>query len=72
MLLSKEFTAEGGELLLQSVEGHFVLIPSKYRHEVLDMINSGCDACINNLIKSLPIWDVDTNTVQDTSTPTKS
>lgn len=44
--------AEGRELILQSDEGHYAIIPVKDRQKVMDMI--GCDNCINNYIKSLP------------------
>lgn len=45
---------EGGELLIQSKEGHYAVIPAKHRQEVMDMIKDGCDDCINNYIQTLP------------------
>ena len=45
---------EGGELLIMSKEGNFAVIPQKYRKEVEDMIEEGCDDCINDLISTLP------------------
>ena len=45
---------EGGELLLQSKEGHYAIIPAKHRQEVMDMVKDGCDDCINNYIQTLP------------------
>ena len=45
---------EGGELLIQSKEGHYAVIPSKHRREVMDMVNDGCDDCINAFIQTLP------------------
>lgn len=45
---------EGGELLIQSKEGHYAVIPAKHRQEVMDMIKDGCDDCINNYIQALP------------------
>ena len=45
---------EGGELLLQSEEGHYAVIPAKHRQEVMDMVNGKCDGCINAYIQSLP------------------
>ena len=45
---------EGGEILIQSKEGHYAVIPSKHRQEVIDMIKENCDSCINNYIKGLP------------------
>ena len=45
---------EGGELLLMSDEGHFAVIPSKYRKEVMDMIEEGCNECLNRFISDLP------------------
>ena len=45
---------EGGELLIQSKEGHYAVIPAKYRQEVMDMVKDGCDDCINNYIQTLP------------------
>lgn len=45
---------EGGELLIQSKEGHYAVIPAKHRQEVMDMIKDGCDNCINNYIQTLP------------------
>lgn len=45
---------EGGELLIQSKEGHYAVIPAKHRQEVMDMVKDGCDDCINNYIQTLP------------------
>lgn len=45
---------EGGELLIQSKEGHYAVIPAKHRQEVMDMVKDGCDDCINSYIQSLP------------------
>jgi len=45
---------EGGELLIQSKEGHYAVIPAKHRQEVMDMVKGGCDGCINNYIQTLP------------------
>ena len=45
---------EGGELLIQSKEGHYAIIPAKHRQEVMDMVKDGCDDCINEYIKTLP------------------
>lgn len=45
---------EGGEILLQSKEGHYAIIPAKHRQEVMDMVKDGCDDCINNYIQTLP------------------
>lgn len=45
---------EGGEILIQSKEGHYAIIPAKYRQEVMDMVKDGCDDCINEYIKTLP------------------
>lgn len=45
---------EGGELLIMSDEGHYAVIPSKHRQEVIDMVKDGCDDCINNYIQTLP------------------
>ena len=45
---------EGGELLIQSKEGHYAVIPAKHRQEVMAMVNESCDDCINNYIQSLP------------------
>ena len=45
---------EGGELLIQSKEGHYAIIPAKDRLEVMDMIKDSCDDCINNYIQTLP------------------
>ena len=45
---------EGGELLIQSKEGHYAVIPAKHRQEVMDMIKDDCDDCINNYIQTLP------------------
>jgi len=46
--------AEGGELVLQSREGHYAIIPSKHRQKVTDMLKEGCDDCINSYIQTLP------------------
>ena len=45
---------EGGELLLESKEGHYAIIPAKDRSRVQKMINDNCDDCINSYIKRLP------------------
>ena len=45
---------EGGELLVQSKEGHYAVIPAKHRQEVMDMVKDGCDDCINSYIQTLP------------------
>ena len=45
---------EGGELLIQSKEGHYAIIPAKHRQEVMDMVKGGCDDCINSYIQTLP------------------
>ena len=45
---------EGGEILLESKEGHYAIIPAKHRQEVMDMVKDGCDDCINNYIQTLP------------------
>lgn len=45
---------EGGEILIQSKEGHYAVIPAKHRQEVMDMIKDGCDGCINSYIQGLP------------------
>ena len=45
---------EGGEILIQSKEGHYAVIPAKHRKEVMDMVKDGCDGCINNYIQTLP------------------
>lgn len=45
---------EGGELLIQSKEGHYAIIPAKHRLEIIDMVKDGCDDCINNYIQALP------------------
>lgn len=50
----KNIEVEGGELLLMSDEGHYAVIPAKYRREVMDMAKEGCDDCINSYIQSLP------------------
>lgn len=45
---------EGGEILIQSKEGHYAVIPAKHRLEIIDMVKDGCNDCINNYIQSLP------------------
>ena len=45
---------EGGEILIQSKEGHYAVIPAKHRQEVMDMVKDSCDDCINNYIQTLP------------------
>lgn len=50
----KNIEVEGGELLIQSKEGHYAVIPAKHRQEVMDMVKDGCDDCINNYIQTLP------------------
>jgi len=51
---STKVEVEGGELLLESKEGHYAIIPAKHRQEVMDMIKEDCDDCINSYIQSLP------------------
>lgn len=50
----KRLEVEGGELLLKSKEGHYAIIPAKYRTEVLDMIRTKSYGCINALCAKLP------------------
>ena len=45
---------EGGEILLMSKEGHYAVIPTNHRQEVMDMVKDGCDDCINAYIQTLP------------------
>ena len=45
---------EGGEILIQSKEGHYAVIPAKHRREVMDMVKDNCDDCINSYIQGLP------------------
>lgn len=45
---------EGGELLIQSKEGHYAVIPAKERQGVINMVNENCDDCINKYIQTLP------------------
>lgn len=52
--MGKKIEVEGGELLIESEEGHYAIIPAKHRIEVQDMIKDGCTDCINNYIQSLP------------------
>ena len=74
--------AEGGEILIQSKEGHYAIIPAKHRQEVMDMVKDGCDDCINNYIQTLPKdsdyaedgsllpdWDKIKSTVKDIARP---
>lgn len=51
---NKKVEVEGGELLIMSKEGHYAVIPAKHRQEVMDMINEGCDDCVNSYIQTLP------------------
>lgn len=37
-----------------SEEGHYAVIPTKHRQEVMDMVKDDCDNCINSYIQSLP------------------
>ena len=46
--------AEGGEILLQSKEGHYAIIPAKDRGKIKKMIINKCEDCINNYIQTLP------------------
>ena len=50
----KTVEAEGSELVLKNKKGMIVIIPKKYRTEVLDMIKTGCNSCIDELVKTLP------------------
>lgn len=45
---------EGEEILIQSKEGHYAVIPAKHRQEVMDMVKDNCDGCINSYIQGLP------------------
>lgn len=47
--------AEGSELILKNKSGDHVIIPKKYRQEVLDMIKENCHSCIDALVETLPI-----------------
>jgi hypothetical protein len=46
--------AEGQELIIQSTEGHYAIIPKKDRDKIKKMILDKCDNCINNYIQTLP------------------
>lgn len=46
---------EGEELLLQSKEGHYAIIPANDRQKLLKLVESGCDDCVNEYIQSLPM-----------------
>jgi hypothetical protein len=52
--MKQNIEVEGGELVLQSDEGHFAVIPAKHRREVQDMIKMGCNDCVNAYIQTLP------------------
>lgn len=52
--MNRNIEVEGGELLLESKEGHYAIIPSKDREKVMGMLNSNCNDCINEYISSLP------------------
>jgi hypothetical protein len=43
---------EGGEIIFQSDEGHYAIIPAKDRQKLINM--EGNDDAINEYIKSLP------------------
>jgi hypothetical protein len=45
---------EGGEILIQSKEGHYAVIPAKDRQKLMDMVKDNCDGCINSYIQGLP------------------
>lgn len=49
--------AEGSELLLKNSEGDFVIIPKKYRVEVLNMLEEDCNSCIDALVETLPVME---------------
>jgi len=51
---SKKIEVEGGELMLQSEEGHYAIIPARDRKKVQKMVNDNCEGCINNYIQRLP------------------
>ena len=49
---NKHIEVEGDELLLESSEGHYAIIPKRDAAKVKAMI--GCDNCINAYIQTLP------------------
>lgn len=46
---------EGSELILKNRAGDYVVIPKKYRVEVMGMINDECHGCIDALVETLPV-----------------
>ena len=53
----KNIEAEGQELILKNGSGDYVIIPKKYRLEVIDMIKEGRHECVDELASELPVMD---------------
>jgi len=52
--MNKQIEVEGSELLLQSKEGHYAVIPATHRDTVGSMIDAGMDDQVNSYINTLP------------------
>ena len=52
--MTKRIEVEGGELMLESAEGHYAIIPAKDRAKVQKMVEDNCEGCINSYIQKLP------------------
>lgn len=52
--MKTDIEVEGGELIIQSQEGHYAVIPKKDRQKIQNFVENGCDNCINAYIQKLP------------------
>ena len=49
--------AEGNELVLRNSAGDYAIIPKDKRKDVQEMLDNGCNDCIDRLVDSLPVMD---------------
>ena len=52
--MAKKIEVEKGELIIRNDSGDVAIIPSRYRVEVLGMLDDGCFDCIDNFVSELP------------------
>ena len=52
--MNKKVEVEGGEIALQNSFGDIIIVPKEYAREVGDMVEDGCDSCIDSFASTLP------------------
>lgn len=52
--MKKIIEAEGGELVLRDTEGNVAIIPANQRIAAQQLLKSGCNECVSNIVRGLP------------------